>query len=126
MRTYIIAEAGVNHNGSIELAKSLIDAALEAGADAIKFQTFKADKMVSHLAPKANYQTKSTPFEESQLEMLQKLELSLSDHQELISYCQKSRKKIEFLSSPFDLDSVTLLMDLSVSRFKIPSGPCPP
>jgi len=119
--TYIIAEAGVNHNGSIATAKKLIDAAVSAGADAVKFQSFQADNIVSRLAPKAPYQIKTTSHAQSQLEMIKKLELSEKDHWALFVYCKK--RKIQFLSTPFDLPSIELLartLDLPV--LKIPSG----
>ena len=119
-KTFIIAEAGVNHNGSLELAKKMIDAAVEAGADAVKFQTFKAEKVVSRYAPKAEYQKKTTTADESQLEMVKKLELDAAAHQTLIDYCKK--KNIRFLSTPFDLDSIDLLNELGLDIFKIPSG----
>ena len=121
MSIFIIAEAGVNHNGNIDIAKSLIDIASSAGADAIKFQTFKASKMVTRDAEQAEYQkiaNKNSSM--SQFEMLKKLELSLDDHKVLIRYCKE--KKILFLSSPFDIDSIHLLNDLGVQIFKIPSG----
>lgn len=120
-RTYIIAEAGVNHNGSLELAKKLVEIAAEAGADAVKFQTFKADKLVSRAAPKAEYQTRTTAADESQHEMIRKLELDESAHVTLIEHCNACG--IQFLSTPFDLESVDLLagrFDLPV--IKIPSG----
>lgn len=117
---FVIAEAGVNHNGSIELAKKLIDAAVDAKADAVKFQTFKADKIVSKNAQKAEYQKKTTDESESQYEMIKKLELDESAHKTLIAYC-KSRG-IMFLSTPFDFDSIELLLGLGVEIFKIPSG----
>ncbi len=120
MNVFIIAEAGVNHNGSIELAKKLIDAASDAGADAVKFQTFKADNLVSKDAQKANYQKETTDAKESQYEMIKKLELDIDTHKELIAYCKE--KNIMFLSTPFDLDSVDLLNDLGLQIFKIPSG----
>jgi len=119
-KTFIIAEAGVNHNGSIKLAKKLIDVAVEAGADAVKFQTFKADKVVSKYAPKAEYQKKTTCKNESQYEMIKKLELDEKAHKELISYCKQ--KGIMFLSTPFDHDSIELLNELGLEIFKIPSG----
>ena len=119
-KTFIIAEAGVNHNGKLELAYKLIDAAKEAGADAVKFQTFKADKTVSRKAEKAEYQKQTTGTLQSQYEMIKRLELSLEDHKELISYCHD--KNIRFLSSPFDLDSIDLLNSLGLEIFKIPSG----
>lgn len=120
-RTYIIAEAGVNHNGSLDLAKKLIASAAEAGADAVKFQTFKATNLVSKSAPKAQYQLKSTNNEESQFDMLQKLELTLEMHKELIEYCKE--KNIEFLSTPFDDESVDMLVQtFNIPILKIPSG----
>ncbi len=119
-KTFIIAEAGVNHNGSLELAKRLIDVAVEAGADAVKFQTFKADKLVSKAAQKANYQMHTTSTDESQYDMIKKLELDENAHRVLIDYCKD--KKIMFLSTPFDHDSIDLLNSLQMSIFKIPSG----
>lgn len=121
-RTIIIAEAGVNHNGSIDLAKKLIDAAVEANVDYIKFQTFKAKKLASKTAQKAEYQDRNTNSanNESQQEMLSKLELSTEDHNELIVYCQK--KNIRFFSTAFDLDSVDFLASLKLGLWKIPSG----
>ncbi|HET7657258.1 MAG TPA: N-acetylneuraminate synthase [Bacillales bacterium] len=120
MGVYIIAEAGVNHNGSMKLAKQLIDIAAEAGADAVKFQTFKADELVSQTAPKAEYQKNTTEEKESQYEMLKKLELTEEDHSELIHYCLD--KRIQFLSTPFDLDSVDLLVSFSLPFIKVSSG----
>lgn len=118
---YIIAEAGVNHNGSLEMAMQLIDVAAEAGADAVKFQTFKAEKLVSRMAPKAEYQTKTTDPTESQFDMIKKLELDENAHRILIDYCCK--KRIEFLSAPFDLESVNLLAHtFNLHRLKLPSG----
>lgn len=119
-KVFIIAEAGVNHNGSIELAKKLIDVASESGADAVKFQTFKAEKLVSKNAQKADYQKQTTNKTESQFDMIKKLELDLETHKELISYCKT--KNIMFLSTPFDHDSIELLSDLGLEIFKIPSG----
>jgi N,N'-diacetyllegionaminate synthase len=119
-KVFIIAEAGVNHNGSIELAKKLIDVASESGADAVKFQTFKADKLVSKSAQKADYQKETTDKTESQFDMIKKLELDLDTHKALISYCKT--KNIMFLSTPFDHDSIELLNDLGLEIFKIPSG----
>ncbi len=116
----IIAEAGVNHNGSIELAKKLIDAAAEAGADYIKFQTFKTEKLVSKLAPKAQYQKNTTSPDESQFEMIKKLELDKAKHIELIEHCKK--RNIKFLSTAFDLDSIDTLQELGITLWKIPSG----
>ena len=120
MSVFIIAEAGVNHNGSIELAKKLIDVASEAGADAVKFQTFKAEKLVSKNAQKAAYQKETTDAQESQFAMIKKLELDLDTHKELMTYCRE--KEIMFLSTPFDLQSITMLNDLGLKIFKIPSG----
>jgi N,N'-diacetyllegionaminate synthase len=120
MKTFIIAEAGVNHNGSIELAKQLIDVAVNAGADAVKFQTFKAEKLLSKAAEKADYQKEMTSGKESQFEMIKKLELDLDSHHILIDYCKL--KGILFLSTPFDLESIDLLHKLGINIFKIPSG----
>lgn len=120
MKTFIIAEAGVNHNGNIELACKLIDVAKEAGADAVKFQTFKAENVVSTLAPKAEYQRKITDAEESHLDMVKKLELNFDDFAKLKKYCDKT--DIMFLSTPFDIDSARFLKDLGLEIFKIPSG----
>ena len=118
---FIIAEAGVNHNGSIEMAKQLIDVAAEAGADVVKFQTFKAEKVISRYAPKADYQGKTTVETESQLEMVKKLQLDEEAHQVLIQHCRS--RHIEFLSTPFDFDSIDLLArTLNLPRLKIPSG----
>jgi len=117
---FIIAEAGVNHNGNIDLAKRLIAVAAEAGADAVKFQTFKADNLVSKKAQKAKYQKETTNAEESQYEMIKKLELDVGTHKELMVYCAK--KHIMFLSTPFDHDSIDLLHKLGLEIFKIPSG----
>ena len=119
-KVFIIAEAGVNHNGSIELAKKLIDVASESGADAVKFQTFKAEKLVSKNAQKADYQKQTTNKTESQFDMIKKLELDMDTHKELIAYCKT--KNIMFLSTPFDHDSIELLSDLGLEIFKIPSG----
>jgi len=119
-KVFIIAEAGVNHNGSPELAKKLIDAAVEAGADAVKFQTFKADKLVSKCAQKADYQKQATSVDETQHDMIKKLELDGNAHQVLINYCED--KGIMFLSTPFDHDSVDLLNSFEIPIFKIPSG----
>ena len=118
----IIAEAGVNHNGSIEIAKQLVDKAVEAGADVIKFQTFKAEKLVSKSAKQAEYQKKNIGNEadESQLNMLKKLELSEDDHQMLIDYCQK--RGIQFFSTAFDMGSIEYLHSLNLGLWKIPSG----
>jgi N,N'-diacetyllegionaminate synthase len=121
MSVFIIAEAGVNHNGSIELAKKLIDVAVEAGVDAVKFQTFKAKKLVSKNAQKAHYQKENmNTSDDSQYTMLKKLELDIETHKELISYC--NQKNMMFLSTPFDHDSIDLLDSLALEIFKIPSG----
>ena len=119
-KIFIIAEAGVNHNGSMDIAKKMIIAASKAGVDAVKFQTFKAEKLVSIRAGKADYQKKNTMPSESQFDMLKKLELSYDDHIELIAYCKING--IEFLSTPFDLDSIEMLNRLGLKTFKIPSG----
>jgi len=119
-KTIIIAEAGVNHNGSIELAKTMIDQAKNAGVDYIKFQTFKAEKLVSVHAAKADYQKTNTNSDETQFEMIKKLELDIDAHKGLIQYC--NAKGIKFISTPFDLDSIDLLFDLGVELFKIGSG----
>lgn len=119
-RTLIIAEAGVNHNGDLKLAKRLIDVAAEAGADYVKFQTFKADRQVTRVAYKADYQIKATDSTESQHEMLRRLELSAEMHEELIAHC--ATRKIGFLSTGFDVESVDLLVGLGQNLFKIPSG----
>lgn len=120
MSVFIIAEAGVNHNGSVELAKKLIDAAHDAGVDAVKFQTFKAEKLVSKKAQKAAYQKETTDVSESQFEMIKKLELDVATHHELIAYCQD--KNMMFLSTPFDHDSIDMLHTLGLNIFKVPSG----
>jgi len=121
VKTLIIAEAGVNHNGSIEMATKLIDVAAEAGADIVKFQTFKAEKVISKNAPKADYQKQTTDKGESQLEMVRKLELDEAAHRVLIEHCRL--RHVEFLSTPFDFDSIDLLANkLNLARLKIPSG----
>lgn len=119
-RTFIIAEAGVNHNGNLKLAKKMIVAAARAGADAIKFQTFKTELLVTPNAPKAFYQKKNTKNQESQFDMIKKLELDVRAHRILMAHCRKNR--ISFLSSPFDLASIDLLQQLGLGLFKIPSG----
>jgi len=119
-KTFIIAEAGVNHNGSLVMAIQMVDAAVAAGADAVKFQTFKAEKLVAVNAPKADYQMKNTGSNESQLEMIRKLELDEAANVKLYEYCQK--KDVQFLSSPFDLESIDILDRLGLKTFKIPSG----
>ncbi len=118
-KVFIIAEAGVNHNGRLYLAYQLIDVAKDAGADAVKFQTFKAESVVSRLADKAEYQKKTTGSDKSQLEMIKKLEISFDDFIKLKKYCDK--KGIIFLSTPFDHQSIDFLYDL-VDIYKIPSG----
>lgn len=119
-KVLIIAEAGVNHNGDIAQAKKLIDTAAEAGVDYVKFQTFKASKLVTKSAERADYQNTNTGDTDSQYEMLKKLELSEDAHRELISYCEI--KNIKFLSTGFDLDSLEFLNTLGIDLFKIPSG----
>ncbi len=120
-KVFIIAEAGVNHNGSLDMAIELINVAADAGVDAVKFQTFKAEQVVSRFAPKAEYQNRNTGGEESQLEMVKKLELTAEQHIVLVEHCQK--RGIEFMSTPFDLDSVDFLVNVvNVARLKIPSG----
>ena len=120
MSIFIIAEAGVNHNGSIKLAYKLIDVASASGADAVKFQTFKADNLLSKNAQKADYQKETTDVSESQFDMIKKFELDEKAHKELIAYCQE--KGIMFLSTPFDHDSIDMLKNLGLEIFKIPSG----
>lgn len=117
---FVIAEVGVNHNGDLKMARALIDVAVEAGADAVKFQTFRADRLATPDAPKAEYQLRTTGDEESQLEMLRRLELSADAHRELQSYCRE--RGIIFLSTPFDEEAVDLLDSLGVPAFKISSG----
>jgi len=120
-KIFVIAEAGVNHNGSAEMAIQLVDAAVEAGADAVKFQTFKAENLVTKSADKAEYQKATTGADESQYDMLKRLELSYEMHHQLIEYCKK--KGIEFLSTAFDTDSLRFLVDdLGLTTLKIPSG----
>lgn len=119
-KVFIIAEAGVNHNGSIEIAKKLIDEAAKCGVDAVKFQSFKAKNLVTKVAKQADYQKENMKKEVSQYEMLKALELSYDDHIELINYSKE--KGIMFLSSPFDLESIDMLMELGIEMFKVPSG----
>ena len=120
-RTLVIAEAGVNHNGKLSLAKKLVDVASKAGADYIKFQTFKAKNIVDSSAKKANYQLKSSyNKDESQFKMLKRLELSESNHLKLIDYCNK--RNIKFLSSAFDLEALKFLYSIDIDKIKIPSG----
>lgn len=121
MSVYIIAEAGVNHNGSLNMAKQLIDVAKNAGADAVKFQTFKAENLVTRSAQQANYQVNNLGEATSQFEMLKQLELTYEEFVELKKYCDSIQ--IEFLSTPFDFESVDFLIeDIGMSKFKIPSG----
>ena len=120
MSVFIIAEAGVNHNGSVDLAKQLIDVASISGADAVKFQTFKAKNLVVENTKKADYQKQTTDASESQFDMIKKLELDAETHKGLITYCQE--KNIMFLSTPFDHESIDLLSDLGLKIFKIASG----
>lgn len=117
---YIIAEAGVNHNGELHLAKELVVKAKEIGADAIKFQTFRAENIVTKTADRADYQKENCGGEESQFEMIKKLELSEDEFKELFSFCKEIG--IDFLSSPFDLSSIEFLSELGLKRYKIPSG----
>lgn len=119
-KIFIIAEAGVNHNGDIEKAKKLVDIAVIAGADAIKFQTFITENIVCRDACKADYQMELTSQNESQFDMLKKLELTPRMHEQLIDYCRK--KKIMFLSTPFDIDSLHYLVECKIEIIKIPSG----
>ena len=120
MKTLIIAEAGVNHNGDIQLAKKLIDIAADAGADLVKFQTFSADRLVTQSALKAEYQVLATDKIESQHEMLRNLELTESMHHELINHC--AHRQIGFFSTGFDIESINFLASLGQELFKIPSG----
>ena len=119
-KVFIIAEAGVNHNGSLELAKKLVDAAADAGADAVKFQTFKANNLVSKSAHKAEYQKQTTAADETQHAMLVKLELDDAAHRAIIEHCKG--RQILFLSTPFDIESADMLEGLGMSIYKIPSG----
>ncbi|HLA73890.1 MAG TPA: N-acetylneuraminate synthase [Steroidobacteraceae bacterium] len=120
MSTLIIAEAGVNHNGDVAIAKQLIDVAARAGADLVKFQTFSADRLVTSAAAKADYQTRNTGSDESQHAMLRRLELSRADHDTLIAHAAKAG--IGFFSTGFDIESVDMLLALGATRIKIPSG----
>lgn len=119
-KVFIIAEAGVNHNGSVEIGRRLIDVAVQAGCDAVKFQTFKAENMVTKTAPSAKYQLDRRVPRQSQFEMLKELELSAQAHKELFRHCAK--RKIMFMSTPFDEESVEFLDGLGMKIFKIPSG----
>ena len=120
MSVLVIAEAGVNHNGDLEIAKTLIDVAADAKADIVKFQTFNADQQVTKSASKAEYQKITTNINESQHSMLKNLELGVEMHSELINHCKK--RSIEFISTAFDIQSVNLLQSLGQRLFKIPSG----
>lgn len=119
-KVFIIAEAGVNHNGDINLAYKLIDTAIQVGADAIKFQTFNVRKLVTLNAQKAQYQTRNNAQNESQFDMLKRLQLNEDDQKKLYKYCHDN--KIKFLSSPFDLDSIDFLISIGLDTIKIPSG----
>lgn len=116
----IIAEAGINHNGSLDMARQIIEAASEAGADIVKFQTYIANAIVTQGTDKAKYQKETTGDSESQYEMLKKLEMNRDSHIKLMTYCDK--KGVEFLSSPFDHNSIDMLAKLKLKRFKVPSG----
>lgn len=118
--TFIIAEAGVNHNGSLDLALRLVETAAESGADAVKFQTFRADRLARRDAPKAAYQVSQTAASESQFDMLHRLELDEAAHRRLAERCQKLN--IEFMSTAFDEESLALLLSLGIRRIKVPSG----
>ncbi len=120
MAVFIIAEAGVNHNGSLELAKKMVEVASECGADAIKFQTFKAENIITKSAPKAEYQKNITDENQTQFDMLKKLELPYNDFVEIKKYCDKFN--IKFISSPFDFESIDFLDSLNMDIFKIPSS----
>lgn len=117
---YVVAEIGCNHNGDIELAKKMVDAAVDTGVDAVKFQTFKADKLISKFAPKADYQKLTTGNTDSQLEMTKKLELSYDDYLVMKKYCEK--KDIDVFSTAFDEESLDFLVSTGMNEFKVPSG----
>lgn len=119
-KVFIIAEAGDNHNGNFDLALQLVDKAVEAGADCVKFQTFITENVISKFAEKADYQKENTGTQESQYEMVKKLELSFEQFREIQAYCRK--KGILFLSTPFDLDSIDFLQEIEIPFWKIPSG----
>ncbi|MDB9357946.1 N-acetylneuraminate synthase [Nodularia spumigena] len=119
-RAYLIAEIGVNHNGDVDLAKQMIDAAKKAGADAVKFQTFSADSLVSLETPKVNYQKNTTSPDETHYDMIRRLELDHQAHYELFNYC--TEKSIDFLSTPYDVDSAQFLLKLGVKLFKTASA----
>ena len=120
MKTLVIAEAGVNHNGELEMARRLVEVAAQSGADFVKFQTFKAERLVTRLAAKADYQRQLTAADESQYDMIHRLELTPEMHVELIEHCR--RQGIRFLSTGFDIESLDLLAGLGIPLFKIPSG----
>ncbi len=120
MRTLVIAEAGVNHNGDMSLARRMVDVAADAGADMVKFQTFSADRLVTALAAKADYQLRAAGDGESQHAMLRRLELTRDMHTALIAHCKT--REIEFFSTGFDIESIELLAELGLNQFKIPSG----
>ena len=120
MKVLVIAEAGVNHNGNLKIAKKLVDVAKSAKADSIKFQSFTHNKLVTMNSPKANYQKSSLISKETQSSMLKKLELSKLNHLKLIDYCKK--KKIKFLSTAFDIDNLKFLLKTKIDFIKIPSG----
>src|SRR5258706_8836819 len=119
-QSYIIAEAGVNHNGELDSALRLVDAAADAGADAVKFQSFRADAIVRRNAPKAEYQKVTTGAKEGQYEMLRGLELPEESHRRLVDHC--GARGIEFMSTAFDESSANFLEQIGVARYKIPSG----
>jgi N,N'-diacetyllegionaminate synthase len=119
-RVFIIAEAGVNHNGSLDMALQLVDAAKQSGADAVKFQSFKADQLATRSAHKAAYQERTTSQAESQFDMLKRLELDRAAHERILRHCED--RGIQFLSSPFDLPSIDLLAEMNLPVYKIPSG----
>jgi N,N'-diacetyllegionaminate synthase len=119
-RVFIIAEAGVNHNGSLDMALQLVDAAKQSGADAVKFQSFKADQLATRSAHKAAYQERTTSQAESQFDMLKRLELDRAAHERILRHCED--RGIQFLSSPFDLPSIDLLAEMNLPVYKVPSG----
>jgi len=120
MSVFIIVEAGVNHNGNMNLALEMVEAASKAGANAIKFQTFRAEMLVTRTASKANYQKETSGSDESQFDMLKRLELDLDSHKKLIAHCRE--RQIDFLSTPFDLTTIDLLLGIGLTTWKIPSG----
>jgi len=119
-KVFIIAEAGINHNGSVKIAKKMVEAAKDAGADAVKFQTFQVDRLITRAAKKTDYQIQTTGSNETQFEMLKRFQLSPDDFEELYQYCHE--RKIIFMSTPFDEESVDMLDALGMKIFKIPSG----